>query len=155
VPKRRWDYTLIAPSSRPIYTNVPKVPRLTQQVSEEGGDRVYKFSATDIAQIDVEPAMPGLAEVAPYLHVSTYATWAAVGSWYCRMVEEQLVPDEELRRSARSVITPGMSERERVRAIHNLVVTGTRYVGLEFGIHGFKPYKVTQVLARRFGDCKD
>jgi hypothetical protein len=28
-------------------------------------------------------------------------------------------------------------------------------VGLEFGIHGYKPYKVTQVLARRFGDCKD
>jgi hypothetical protein len=42
-----------------------------------------------------------------------------------------------------------------VRAIHELVVSGTRYVGLEFGIHGFKPYKVTQVLARRFGDCKD
>ena len=28
-------------------------------------------------------------------------------------------------------------------------------MGLEFGIHGYKPYKVTQVLARRFGDCKD
>ena len=42
-----------------------------------------------------------------------------------------------------------------MRAIHGLVVTGTRYVGLEFGIHGFQPYKVTQVLARKFGDCKD
>ena len=28
-------------------------------------------------------------------------------------------------------------------------------MGLEFGIHGYKPYKVTQVFARRFGDCKD
>jgi hypothetical protein len=28
-------------------------------------------------------------------------------------------------------------------------------VGLEFGIHGFKPYKVTQIFSRRFGDCKD
>jgi hypothetical protein len=34
-------------------------------------------------------------------------------------------------------------------------VRKTRYVGLEFGIHGFKPYKVDRVLARRFGDCKD
>ena len=39
--------------------------------------------------------------------------------------------------------------------MHDFVVSGTRYVGLEFGIHGYKPYKVTQVLARRFGDCKD
>ena len=42
-----------------------------------------------------------------------------------------------------------------MRAIHGLVVSGTRYVGLEFGIHGFQPYKITQVLARKFGDCKD
>jgi hypothetical protein len=39
--------------------------------------------------------------------------------------------------------------------VYDFVVTATRYVGLEFGIHGYKPYKVTQVLARRFGDCKD
>jgi hypothetical protein len=48
-----------------------------------------------------------------------------------------------------------MSDAERVRAVYDFVVTNTRYVGLEFGIHGYKPYKVTQVLARRFGDCKD
>jgi hypothetical protein len=35
------------------------------------------------------------------------------------------------------------------------VVTNIRYVGLEFGIHGFKPYRVDEVLSRRFGDCKD
>jgi hypothetical protein len=28
-------------------------------------------------------------------------------------------------------------------------------VALEFGIHGYKPYAVDQVLNRRFGDCKD
>ena len=48
-----------------------------------------------------------------------------------------------------------MTDADRVRAVYDFVVTSTRYVGLEFGIHGFKPYKVTQVLARRFGDCKD
>jgi hypothetical protein len=28
-------------------------------------------------------------------------------------------------------------------------------VGLEFGIHGFQPYRTDQVWVRRFGDCKD
>src|SRR5690606_13765893 len=31
----------------------------------------------------------------------------------------------------------------------------TRYVGLEFGIHGYKPYRVPQIIERGFGDCKD
>jgi tetratricopeptide (TPR) repeat protein len=42
-----------------------------------------------------------------------------------------------------------------VQAAYGFVVSQTRYVGLEFGIHGYKPYRVDQVLARRFGDCKD
>ena len=42
-----------------------------------------------------------------------------------------------------------------VAALHAFVVTQTRYVALEFGIHGYKPYPVDQVLERRFGDCKD
>jgi cellulose synthase operon protein C len=42
-----------------------------------------------------------------------------------------------------------------VKAVYEFVVSQTRYVGLEFGIHGFKPYRVDQILQRRFGDCKD
>ena len=155
IPKRRWDYTLIAPVGRPIHANVPRVARLEQKVSVDGDDRVYRFAATDIAKVDAEPAMPGTAETAPYLHVSTYATWGEVGTWYWHLVEDQLAADDDVRRTARGLVTPSMSDEARVRAVYNFVVENTRYVGLEFGIHGYKPYKVTQVLARRFGDCKD
>ena len=155
IPKRRWDYTLIAPVGRPIHANVPRVARLEQKTTVDGDDRVYHFAATDIAKVDAEPAMPGTAETAPYLHVSTYATWAEVGAWYWHLVEDQLTADDDIRRTARGLVTPSMSDEARVHAVYNFVVENTRYVGLEFGIHGYKPYKVTQVLARRFGDCKD
>jgi cellulose synthase operon protein C len=155
IPKRLWEYTLIAPAARPIYANTPQAPRLTTKTEEHGGERVTTYAVRDVATIESEPAMPGLAEVAPYLHVSTYASWDDVGKWYWRLVEEQLAPDDELRRAAHAAVSAKAPELERVRAIHELVVTGTRYVGLEFGIHGYKPYKVTQVLERRFGDCKD
>ena len=155
VPKKQWDYTLIGPADRAFYTNTPHLPRLEQQTSEEAGDQMRRFAARDIDKISSEPAQPGYTEVAPYLHISTYASWRDVGAWYWRLVDEQMVPDDTVRKAARSVLEPGMTDIEKVRAIHGLVVTGTRYVGLEFGIHGFQPYKVTQVLARKFGDCKD
>ena len=124
-------------------------------MTEEGSERVYRFTARDVAKIDAEPAMPGPGEVAPYLHVSTYASWDDVGAWYWRLVEDQLTPDDEIRRTARGLVSRSMSDADRVRAVYDFVVKSTRYVGLEFGIHGYKPYRVTQVLARRFGDCKD
>jgi hypothetical protein len=39
--------------------------------------------------------------------------------------------------------------------LYEHVVTETRYVGIELGIHGWKPYPVAEVYRRRFGDCKD
>ena len=42
-----------------------------------------------------------------------------------------------------------------MRAVYDFVVQKTRYVALEFGIHGFKPYRCAQIFARGFGDCKD
>ncbi|HEY2904018.1 MAG TPA: DUF3857 domain-containing protein [Polyangia bacterium] len=155
IPKQRWDYTLVGPKSRTFHTNTPHTPTLTTTATEEGDEQILRFAAHDLPKIEVEPAMPGFAEVTPYLHVSTYATWADVGAWYWRLIADQLASDETLRRAARDAVGSATTDREKVRAIHALVLTGTRYVGLEFGIHGFKPYKVTQVLSRRFGDCKD
>jgi len=156
LPKRRWDYTLLGPRERPFYFARPALDGLTESAKEENGEKVYRFAATDIARVEAEPAMPGLGESSPYLHVSTYRSWEEVGAWYWRLIEEQLVPDDNIRRAAAAALkAAGPSELEKLRALHALVVGGTRYVGLEFGIHGFKPYKVSQVLSRRFGDCKD
>lgn len=99
--------------------------------------------------------MPGLAEIAPYLHVSTYRSWEDVGRWYWHLVADQLAPDESVRKAAAAATAGQSTDEAKVRALHRFVIEGTRYVGLEFGIHGYKPYKVSQVLARRFGDCKD
>src|SRR4029079_2141267 len=99
--------------------------------------------------------MPGYAEEAPYLHVSTYKSWEDVGRWYWHLVEDQLTGDDILHKAALDAVRGLRTDEDKIRALHRLVIEGTRYVGLEFGIHGFKPYKVTQVLARRFGDCKD
>src|SRR4029079_1904765 len=63
--------------------------------------------------------------------------------------------DDEVRRTARGLVKRGMTDAERARAVYDFVVSSTRYVGLELGIHGYKPDKGTHVHARRFGDCKD
>jgi len=164
VPKRRWDYTLLGPPGRTFHFARPAVARLTESVTRAPGETIYRFAADEVPRIEAEPAMPGLAEISPYLHVSTYGSWEEVGAWYWRLVEEQLVADEAIKKAVADALRPAAAVAPlddqarllaRVRALHALVVGGTRYVGLEFGIHGFKPYKVSQVLSRRFGDCKD
>jgi len=155
LPTRRWDYTLIAPKTRTFYFNPSRLAGLGPKTESRGAEVLYKFEATHVPRVVSEPAMPGFAEVAPYLHVSTYRTWEEVGRWYWNLVADQMQDDGTLAKAAAQATAGLTATLDKVKAIHRLVVESTRYVGLEFGIHGYKPYKSTQVFQRRFGDCKD
>ena len=155
LPTRRWDYTLIAPKTRTFYFNQPRLAGLAPTTETRGAEVRYKFEAHNVPRVESEPAMPGFAEIAPYLHVSTYRTWQDVGRWYWNLVADQMQDDGTLAKAATQATAGLTTTLDKVKAIHRLVVESTRYVGLEFGIHGYKPYKSTQVFQRRFGDCKD
>jgi len=166
--KERMDYVLLAPASRPIHASDPALPGVSRSVKDlAGGLREYRWTATDVPRLVLEPGMPGNSESSASVHVSTYASWDEVARFYEGLVREQLRPGPGVRAAAARIVaevrarpgSAGLAEpeirREIVKAVYGEVVTSTRYVGLEFGIHGFKPYPVEQVLTRRFGDCKD
>lgn len=154
-PRARMQYVLRAPTERQLYFRLPQLPRLTRADHVDGSNRVYDFVATDIAAVAPEEHAPGLTERAAYLHVSTYRTWEEVGRWYWGLISEQLAVDDRVRTIVHDVTRGLTSPAERVRAIYDWVIHNTRYVALEFGIHGFLPYRVPEVCSRGFGDCKD
>ncbi|MBC8070203.1 MAG: DUF3857 domain-containing protein [Deltaproteobacteria bacterium] len=153
-PRAFVEYVLETPSDKPIFFNV----KVDKRVSKDGKTTTYRHALRDVAAIKPEQGMPGWTEVSKYLHASTYKTWDDVGRWYWGLVHEQLVVDDAIRKGVAGVLAElpaGADERAKVFAIYRHVVRNTRYVGLEFGIHGFKPYRTTDVYSRRFGDCKD
>jgi transglutaminase-like putative cysteine protease/tetratricopeptide (TPR) repeat protein len=152
-PQARVEVIYEAPASRPLRFNRP-----VKESRGSDGTVTYRYVARDLPGIRPEANMPGWTEIARYLHVSTYDSWDAVGRWYWGLVREQLVVDAKIRAGVQGAIAglgPAASEREKVAAIYRHVIESTRYVGLEFGIHGYKPYRTTDVYDRRFGDCKD
>ncbi len=158
VPRERWRYVLRAPAGREFFVHVSSLPggrAVTAATRVDGDVTVRSWSADAVPAVAPEDHAPGFAERAAYLHVSTYRDWAAVGRWYWGLVRDQLVADDRLRAVVREVTRGLTDDRSKVRAIYNWVIAHTRYVALEFGIHGFKPYLVPQICARGFGDCKD
>ncbi len=151
----RSEYVLITPKSRTFYFNKANVPGLVQSVVEDGDRRIYKFVAQDVPALEPEALQPPYAEILGHVHVSTYKTWDDMGRWYWGLVKDQFVADDEVRRRVAEITKGRTTEREKVRAVYDFVVQKTRYVALEFGIHGFKPYRCAQIFARGFGDCKD
>jgi len=156
--KLHYRYVVDMPRTRPLSWNKEQLPKWVSASATEQGERtVYRFEASDVAKVVPEPNMPGWSEVATPLHLSTYQNWEQVGRYYWGLVREQLVPNDELKRAVEQALK-GVDKNDTakvVAALYGFVVTNTRYVALEFGIHGYKPYRVDRILARKFGDCKD
>ena len=158
IPTTQAAYVLIGPPGRRFYSNTAGAAKVTRtEKAGDAGATVLSWTAQDVPKIVTEPGMPGWSEVATFVHVSTYKDWHQVGEFYWGLVKDQLHVTDEIRKAAQEAVSalPAADEEARIRAVYDYVISQTRYVGLEFGIHGFKPYKVSTILERSFGDCKD
>jgi transglutaminase-like putative cysteine protease/Flp pilus assembly protein TadD len=155
VPTDDKRYVLITPVAREIFQNKLNVAGLAHTQRVEGKRRIDDYVWSNVPALLTEDGMPGITEESPYLHVSTYRTWQDVGRWYWGMINDQLYADQALKRTVAELVADKKTTRDKVVAIHDWAVSHTRYVGLEFGIHGFLPYRVPLIVQRGFGDCKD
>ncbi|RJO66226.1 MAG: DUF3857 domain-containing protein, partial [Myxococcales bacterium] len=154
LPIRKRRLAVALPKTRTLYYNAPRlIP--SPAITEKGEDVEYDWRAENVPKVKSEPAMPPLIEVADYLHVSTFKDWQAMGEWYWNLVKDQFIAKESLKRTIRELVKGAADDAERIRRVYEWVVLNTRYVGLEFGIHSYKPYQVNDVFERKFGDCKD
>ncbi len=149
-PIARAEYVLITPKKRTFYFN-----RKADAIEDKGEQRVYRFVALDVPPALPEPLQPPYTQFLNHVHVSTYKSWDEMGAWYWGLVKDQFTADDEVRRRVAEITKGKTTDKDKVIAVYDYVVQRTRYVALEFGIHGFKPYRCSQIFARGFGDCKD
>ena len=124
-------------------------------IHQAGDEEVYLWQKTNIAALIREPHSPSWSEQGSYVHVSNFGTWQQVGRWYAALVRPQFELNAELRSLASEIVAQHPNRLDRLAFIDDLVLKKTRYVALEFGIYGFKPYPVAETFERGFGDCKD
>jgi transglutaminase-like putative cysteine protease/Flp pilus assembly protein TadD len=160
VPVVMFRYGLITPRDMQIAADVP--PSLeASRVEREAGEHeseptvLRTWETGDVEAIEEEPRMPPMQEISPLIKVSTFETWEEFGRWWWGLASSQMVADKTIRDRVEELVDEGMSDREKVEAIFDWVIRSTRYIALEFGVHGYKPYPSPQVVARGFGDCKD
>ena len=154
LPKKDMRVVYITPSEKNYYYKTVGMEK-EPEIGEQDGKRTYTWLFSDIVKLKTENMMPGLAEVSPYIHISTFKDWKNVGDWYWGLIQDQFTLDNESKKVVAELIAGKGNTLDKVRAIHNWVVQNTRYIGLEFGIHGHKPYKAYEVFSRKYGDCKD
>ncbi len=155
-PTLLTKYILIVPKTRPLYFHKHNLEIEPQTItSDEENTITYIWEKKDIDKIEIESRMPPLAELGAYLEVSTFKSWDEMATWFWGLVKDQFKRDKEIEEKVAELVAGKDRPEEKIRAIYNYVVSEIRYVGLEFGIYGYKPHKAKKTFTTKYGDCKD
>ena len=151
-PVMRYQTRLLAPAERDI--RILKGPSdATQTASVNGGWRETVFTRSSVPQMRAEPGAPASAFLPDQLQFSEFADWAEVAAWGDALfklgaAEKAVLKADEIR-AARPEKAAQVLEALR------FVQEEVRYFGVEIGTSSHQPAAPDQVLAQRYGDCKD
>ncbi|HEX3323100.1 MAG TPA: DUF3857 domain-containing protein [Terriglobales bacterium] len=137
-------------------------PTIKPAISEEGTRRVYLWATSNL-QLELEENKGKnnarktiLGQFPPPdVILSSFQSWDEVGQWYDGLQKDRLRPTPEIVAKAAELTKDARDEEAKIRALYNYVSTQFRYIGIAFGIGRYQPRSAAEVLANKYGDCKD
>lgn len=157
IPSYNTSVTIAVPTSVELHHHLGRGQgKLTHEYTMDETETAVRhiFDFGPIPALESEPFPPGRFEQAAYLHYSTMEDWEQFALWYATVAYGDTAVDDDMRELVRQT-RERYQGRELVEALCRHVADEIRYVGLELGVHGLKPYAPGDVFRRGFGDCKD
>ncbi len=113
----------------------------------------YSWEIKNIPALVEEPLMP--EDMGARIMFSSISTWNEVARWFYQLASPQIQSDEAIKAKVEELTRNKETPPEKIKAIYNFVASEIRYVGLEFGIGGYRPHAAQETFRNRYGDCKD
>ena len=129
------------------------------KIEETGDRRIYTFTTAHLKRNE-ESKIPEWEKNfygmdPPEVRVSSFTSWADVGTWFRSLEEPKTAVTPEIRAKAEELTKGLNNEDEKIQALYNFVSSHFRYIGVDLGIGRYAPHAAADILANRYGDCKD
>lgn len=131
-----------------------KLPDNLAKITSDSFD-YYKWEYSDVHKSEREEASLDDADMYDGIMISTMPDWSKVVSWYKHRTYKKLETSYEIREVLDSIITPGMTQQQKVEAIYNYLTRAIKYSYVPFLQSGYIPKRCGLTLSSRIGDCKD
>lgn len=134
----------------PVGQAVPEPKR-----EKVGGRTRLTWERDDVPKLTQEVQRAPSDQVGPAIWITTLADWNSLGRWYGDLLRGRDELSFALAAQVDDWTKGKKSPSELVSTLFNKVARDVRYVGLEFGIGGYRPHAPDEVWSNRYGDCKD
>ena len=141
------------PADKPLYADARgyvAVPPVTQ-----GGRTRYEFDYSRAHYDRVEAGAVGYAQYGDRLMVSTFPDYRSFAASYREGTVDASANDPAVRALAQSLTRNQTDARAKAATLYDWIRHNIRYVSLFLGQSPAIPHRATDILANRYGDCKD
>jgi hypothetical protein len=115
-----------------------------KKFQEHGYSAAYYYPRIEIA--------PNRFEYDNY--AGNFSTWNDFAKWNYALYQEKNSFSERRKEEIRALVAGNLYVREKVQILYDYLKRNMRYVSLQFGIGGYKPFGVKYVDEKKYGDCK-
>lgn len=124
--------------------------------STSAGMQEYVWVQEKASPLVFDSQAPSWFNPTPQTQISELPDWGAVVALMLPAYQlTQAVPDKSWQELQKALFLPSDLQEDKIRKLVHFVQNDIRYLGLENGISAYKPHPPAQVLAQKFGDCKD
>jgi len=138
---------------------------LQPTVKEEGKVKVYTWTVRNMAPIEYEEGAVHPSDRYPSvafspIHFSYYGyrgdikSWQSFGTWINALYNGLDVLPKERVTFFNELVKNASSDREKARIIYDYLQKNFRYVSIQLGIGGLKPFSAEFTDQKKYGDCK-
>jgi transglutaminase-like putative cysteine protease len=134
-------------------------------ISNNGGITTYTWEMNNRKKPYSEPGCYGRVVTEPWIDVSpvnfkydgyagSLSNWNEFGKMFYPFYEEANPFTPARKAFFQSIADKGNTRFEKIKLLYNYLQQETRYVSIQFGIGGYKPFPVSFAEEKKYGDCK-
>lgn len=158
------SYMAIVPAELDLRYMAQKTD-LKPEIIVEGTNKLYKWTAKNLPAYKREEETVGATFYYPsiilapnkFRHFNTYGemtTWKAFGQWGYELQKGLDELTDERKAYFVTLVKNATSDREKVSLIYKYLQENFRYVSIQLGIGGVKPFPAKFTDEKKYGDCK-
>jgi len=82
------------------------------------------------------------------------SSWKNFGQWYSDLSKGSLNLPEETKGLLKNMVKDAKTDDEKIKILYDYLQNNYRYVSIQLGIGGYKPFDASFVDKKKYGDCK-
>jgi hypothetical protein len=134
-------------------------------VADDGKDKVYKWSVKNLSPIEYEEGAVASSDRYPHIMLVTdkfshygfegdLSSWKNFGGWIKKLYDGLDVLPGERQQFFITLTKDAPTEKEKIKRLYNYMQKNFRYVSIQLGIGGLRPFSADFTDKKKYGDCK-